>query len=417
VDFSFTEECHKDAVIFTNESSIASGTINSWLWYFGDSDSALTQNTFHVYWEEGNYDVELIAVSDSGCFSSIEQPIEVFAAPTAGFAYLFNCEDVAVTYTDTSSFDGNPITFWNWNFGDGTSSTEEDPVNIYVAPGDYNVQLVIGSSPNCSDTVAQLITINNIAAEFSLESACPNDSIQFTDLTDYSGSTGSTWYWNFGDGNYSVNTSPNYAYTGSGDYNVSLIVISEEGCIDTVEHTAQVYPVPIADFSYLAEVYEIEEIISFTDLSIDAGTYSWNFGDSLGSSTVQNPDYIYLTPGIFPVYQVISNQYGCGDTAILEIIIEGKDEIYPPKAPTAFTPNNDGTNDVYLVRGGPFTTLEFKVYNAWGELMFESTDQEIGWDGTYKGADQPLGVYVYTIKATTVDGNAYTKTGEVTLIR
>ncbi|MBU0764563.1 MAG: gliding motility-associated C-terminal domain-containing protein, partial [Bacteroidetes bacterium] len=97
------------------------------------------------------------------------------------------------------------------------------------------------------------------------------------------------------------------------------------------------------------------------------------------------------------------------------IILE--DIILPPKVPTGFSPNGDGENDVFLVRGGPFEYLEMFIYNKWGERIFHSQVQEEGWDGTKKGIIQPVGVYVYIIEAKTIDGVEYTKTGDVSLIR
>jgi len=85
--------------------------------------------------------------------------------------------------------------------------------------------------------------------------------------------------------------------------------------------------------------------------------------------------------------------------------------------PTGFSPNNDGINDTLYVRGGPFSSLQFIIYNKWGEKIIESNNPEIGWDGTRKGKKEPVGVYLWTFNAVTLDGKIYTKSGEVTIIR
>ena len=85
--------------------------------------------------------------------------------------------------------------------------------------------------------------------------------------------------------------------------------------------------------------------------------------------------------------------------------------------PDAFTPNGDGNNDVLLVRGRFITTMQLKVFDRWGELVFETTDQDVGWDGTYKGKPVDPAVFVYWLKAVCADGQSFLKKGNITVIR
>ena len=94
-----------------------------------------------------------------------------------------------------------------------------------------------------------------------------------------------------------------------------------------------------------------------------------------------------------------------------------ENKIVPPKLPDAFSPNGDGMNDIFYVRGGPFETMELKIFNGWGEMVFETTDPEFGWDGTHNGKPEINGVYVYTVVATSVEGQDFDRSGKVTLIR
>jgi gliding motility-associated-like protein len=91
--------------------------------------------------------------------------------------------------------------------------------------------------------------------------------------------------------------------------------------------------------------------------------------------------------------------------------------VLPPRLPNSFSPNGDNTNDVYFVRGGPFIQLDFRVYDNWGREIFKTTDQEIGWDGTDNGSEVPIGVYVYTIKATNFEGETFDYSGRINLFR
>ena len=150
-------------------------------------------------------------------------------------------------------------------------------------------------------------------------------------------------------------------------------------------------------------------------MSSGAQNWRWDFGGN-GNSSLQNPEFIFNTAGTYTVVQIVTNQQNCSDTASTDIVIE-TNKAFSPKVPTGFSPNNDNTNDVLYVRGGPFLSLNFKIYDQWGKVVFESTDPTLGWDGKYKSIDQPIGIYVYTIEAETVDGQSYRKNGEVTLLR
>jgi gliding motility-associated-like protein len=105
---------------------------------------------------------------------------------------------------------------------------------------------------------------------------------------------------------------------------------------------------------------------------------------------------------------------GCADTLCKSVSADVNTKL---DVPTGFSPNGDGFNDILFVRGGGIETMSFKVFNRWGELVFETTDITIGWDGTYKGQAQEMDAYAYVLSATFVDGSSQSKSGNVTLIR
>src|SRR5690606_20331854 len=124
----------------------------------------------------------------------------------------------------------------------------------------------------------------------------------------------------------------------------------------------------------------INSNVRFTDTSVGANSWSWTFGDFMGASENQNPTYEYPMEGNYDVTLSVTNAAGCADTSKTAIRVEGL-LVLPPRLPNTFSPNDDGINDVYLVRGGPFTYLEFTVYDGWGSEIFKTTSQDIGWDG------------------------------------
>jgi gliding motility-associated-like protein len=173
-----------------------------------------------------------------------------------------------------------------------------------------------------------------------------------------------------------------------------------------------VEPLPVAAFSSTSD--DSLQVI-FTDQSTGAVAWLWEFGVG-GTSTDQNPTHSYPAAGEYSVTLIITSAGGCVDS--VTAIVNAVEEILQPvELPTGFTPNGDGKNDVLHVLGGPFESVDFRLYNEWGHQVFISTDPDLGWDGTMGGKPQPAGIYVYTVIGTTIDGREINISGNVTLIR
>src|SRR5690606_26046673 len=128
--------------------------------------------------------------------------------------------------------------------------------------------------------------------------------------------------------------------------------------------------------------------------------YLWAFGDGT-TSPETNPLHLYKKTGSYQVCLQAKNRYGCVDKKCRTV----EAEIYPAiGVPTGFSPNGDGSNDILFVKGAAVETLNFKVYNRWGELVFETDDIKKGWDGTFKGKPQEMDAYAWTLSGTFVDG-------------
>jgi len=171
----------------------------------------------------------------------------------------------------------------------------------------------------------------------------------------------------------------------------------------------------VADFDMSPNPANVNQTIQFTDLSAGATSWNWDFGDEIGTSVLQHPTYAYSDTGVYTVVLTISNDGGCSDTAMKDIAILDQN-VEPVDIPSAFTPNGDGINDVFRVLGGPFNDFDFRVFNEWGNQIFKSTSQDIGWDGTIKNKLQPAGTYVFVFKGERIDGETYEMTGDITLI-
>ena len=274
-----------------------------------------------------------------------------------------------------------------------------------------------GACSTTSDTV--LVTLENtVIADFNHANACVNQLVNFTDLSSSPNGTINQWEWDFGDGFSGTQPNVSHIYGQTGTFSVSLLVKTNNGCQQTTTKSVNIFPSPIASFTTGGSSFDLGEEVLFTNTSTGQNSNWWTFGDGTGTSSSTNPVYIYNNEGTYTATLLVSNQFGCSDSTSSEIIIRPTDlNVYDPILPTGFTPNGDGLNDILYVRGGPFSELDFTVYNEWGQVMFESSDQSTGWDGTYKGAPMQTGVFIYTVRATTTNGEEHSLSGEIRLVR
>ncbi|HZG00683.1 MAG TPA: gliding motility-associated C-terminal domain-containing protein, partial [Chitinophagales bacterium] len=154
-------------------------------------------------------------------------------------------------------------------------------------------------------------------------------------------------------------------------------------------------------------------LYTFTNQSTGATTYSWDFGDGSLSNEV-NPMHIYGGVGQYEVCLVAMNAGPCPDDTCQRFDVN----FFPAiDVPNAFSPNGDGQNDILYVRGYNVQTMLFKVFNRWGEKVFETNDLNIGWNGTYKSEQQEMDVFAWTLDAVLISGEIVERKGNVTLVR
>lgn len=354
------------------------------------------------------------STNNGGCNSfSDTLDVELIPAPTPNFSFISVCPKDTILFTDLST-SVDPITSYSWNFGDGNGDNNQNTSNPYDTAGTYNVVLTVTSANGCVDSLIQPVVVYSFPdANFYVNGVCQGVNSLFMDSSTVNGSTISDWEWVFGDGGVDSVQNPIYTYVASGSYNVNLIVQSAQGCYDTITKVIPIQGPPTAAFNSAPNSVKVGENFSFTDLSFaNITSWDWNFGDTLGTSTDQHPTYSYGERGNYVVCLAVTDLMGCKDSVCQEVIV-----FMPPVVPNAFSPNGAGENNTFNVLGGPYKHLEFRIYNNWGEIIFESDDQSNGWDGTRDGVDQPIGVYVFTVRATTLDDVQHSIKGDVTLLR
>ncbi len=282
-----------------------------------------------------------------------------------------------------------------------------------------SIQLVLtttGSAfcPATSDTTT-LTFSNPMQPDFTVNGFCAGSPTAFADNSITGGAQVLAWNWTFSDGTTASGQQVSHVFSTAGAHNAVLTIISLNGCTSTIAHDLTIQEAPIAGFTAEGSLLMNEPVI-FQDGSTGATAWYYSFGDGLGASTASSPQYTYEEDGRYMVVQTVTNDIGCTSSDSMLVTI-GFNEILPPKLPNAFSPNGDGKNDVFFVRGGPFEQMHLVIYNSWGEQIFESTDPLFGWDGTYKGQPEMNGVYTYTVRATTITGEEHVRPGKVTLIR
>ncbi|HLP13925.1 MAG TPA: PKD domain-containing protein [Flavobacteriales bacterium] len=419
-NFALGDGCLNQTSTF-NSTSLGNGLpIATTQWYFGDGSTATGTPATHVYNPEGTYAVSLVVTGISGCKDSVSYPITVHPLPVAAFSNNSVCLNDTVFFNDLSTIASGAIVNWTWDFGDGAGSNVQETNHVYTAQNDtFPVTLIVESDFGCLDTVTQNAVLHPIVNfDFGTDNAngCAPYQLPFTDNSTAAPSTIVGWVWNFDDGLFSFQQNPIHGFVNDGQYYVSLTVTTSDGCVftDTLDYPVTVYPQPVAGFNadpVTTSIYQPE--IQFQDLSMDAVFYEWDFGD-FNHSNLANPEHYYTTTGTFNVMQIVTNNYGCSDTAIHPIIILEEPTFY---APNAVTPDGDGLNEVFQPMAYGLTDYHLYIFDRWGELLFETTDITQPWDCTYKGQLVKHDVYVWRVILHTITGDAQEHRGHVTVVR
>jgi len=327
-----------------------------------------------------------------------------------------------VSFIDSTTFN-DPIIGYNWDFGDGGTSTQQNPVYQYTAPGIYNVQLAIQTQNGCRDTLIRLTAIKIVQStlvEIGGDSAvCVNSSLLHSGIFLRPDTSIVTWLWTFPNGNTSMQQNPPaQIYNTVGNFTVTTIATNSSGCTDTTTQNIIVNPLPVVSMPGQMTIqagFPVTIPATYT-----ANTTSWTWAPSTGLSCTTCP-----TPDAGPKFNTIYKVYftddnGCSNTATIEITVICKNaNLF---VPNTFSPNGDGSNDLFYPRGTGLERVRLlRIFNRWGEVVFEKRDFPInnssaGWDGTYKGKKALADVYVYQVEVFCDNGDIIRLNGNIALI-
>lgn len=411
--------------------SNASNNVNSYYWDFGDTatltDTSRLAAPSYTYPDTGSYTVMLVADPYTACADTSYAYVSLYDRVVTQYNYNGELcfENHALNLFVTSSHSSDAI--FNWNFGGntnfGTNSSVKNPIGVvWDQIGAYYVEVTVedfGCFGSYGDTI--YIYPNPIAGEIIAKGeACIPYTASFFDDSYYFGNA--QHFWDFGDGTTSNFVNPTHTYIDPGTYTVTHTIKSLVGCIDSSisvkRDVITVRPVPTSGMQVEPEIQSIyNPVFTLTDESENETNTITYLPNNEVIENLEQESIILEDTGIYPVYHVSYNEFGCADTIIKYL------EVYSPFnlfVPNAFTPNGDGINDEFSYTITGVSSSYIEIYNRWGEVVFKSSDPYETWNGKINntGGEVIPGVYTYVIKAE-VERNPYTHTkgGVISVIR
>ena len=372
----------------------------------------------------GTYYGDLLLLGAQNCNDSAIVEINIYPGLEADFDFTYDtCVAGPITFFNNSYTDAINIETYLWDFGDGNTSMDEVPEHEYMIPGDLPINLTITDNNGCMDTLEQIINYfpvpSLLVIEPSAKLGCAPEYVLIDNLSFPIDST-YTINWDLGDGNTSNEVSPFHLYEEPGTYSLHVEITSPIGCYTEADwlNIIRIRPSPIAGFSFSpTAVTEMNSTVQFFDESVDASFYTWFFDDE-AESFQQNPIYEFQDTGQQVIVQIVEHVEGCLDTATAVLDVAPFCSWF---FPNAFTPNGDGKNDLFLGKGWAQNISQYNlwIYNRWGELIFESDDMEMGWNGRKhnSGQDSPQGGYVFMAEIRGPRDQVKRFEGIVTLLR
>ena len=375
--------------IFQNKSGIGSGSL-TYHWDFDDGQTSSNCDTKHCFAYPSDFRITLICSSQNACSDSISKNVYIHPMPKADFTV--NDSDQCFSrhlfrFNNNSSISQGSLTY-QWQFGDGGSTTSPNTLHNYTQDGHYKVLLMATSSKQCTDTFEQSVTLYpDPVADFLVDHFCYGDQTRCINQS-IPGDASPLYLWEFGDGDTSHAYSPSHVYDTIKNYKIVLHVQNTKGCYDSMSKKISIYPLP----QIMLSGDSILDPVNFNQFSVN-GTYDsvyWSTGDD-GNSTLIGDT------GTYWVAVVDANT--CRNTLYFNVIQEASDACNDLLQMNLITPNQDGINDRWkindLIRVKP---VKVSIYNRWGYEVYHSSNYMNDWEGEKDGKKLPDGTYYFIVK-------------------
>lgn len=436
-DFDVTSVCQGGVNDFTDASTvngIFGDNITNWSWSFDDGNSSTMQNPTHNYSTENVFNVTLQVTTNNGCTDDITLPVNVYPNPVANFTSDIVCFGFGTTFQDNSmvpsSNSPNSVSNWSWVFGDGGISTIQNPNYTYTSAGSFNATLTITTNNGCTDDVtlpvfvSEAPTVSFIGTNLE---GCSPVCFELTSTTT-SSSPIADLTWNFSNGATYNGAVIGDCFTNNTGNTISLgvelVATNTEGCYSSLLQPdfINIYHNPVAYFTYTPDNPDVlYSEVTFDNSSLHGDSYNWTI-EGNAASTAFNPTVDFgETPDDYLVELIVNTSEGCSDTATSIVNVNDRIIFY---VPNTFTPDNDQFNQFFTpIFTSGFDPYDYNllIYNRWGEIIFESNNASIGWDGTYGGENTQIvkdGTYIWKIEfKETMTDKRHVQTGHVNVLR
>jgi gliding motility-associated-like protein len=422
-----TPQCKGQNLSFINKSLNNSAT-PVYHWDFGvPTISTDTSNLFspsYFYPDTGIYILSLITNPGKPCSDTLKK--EVYVYPPLEVKFLHpgrQCfKNNAFNFSPQGTFAAQAS--FTWNFSGNANPTVAVVKNIegvnFLQGGLFTVTLQAKQFA-CRDTFMDTVRvigrpkakINNLPGKL-----CDPAWVGFSNGS--SGELPLKYYWSFSNGETSTEFEPKQLFTPAGNYEATLIVETEILCKDTSVYKISpitIYPKPNAGFIVSPKetsIFEPYIQVSAIPSSENPLSRYFTFGDgsfASNSSTI----HTYEAFGNYTITQIVTNTYGCQDTAYESVKILTEFRFW---IPNTFTPDNNNLNDVFMPVTFGISNYSFEIFNSWGQLVFKTKNTEEGWNGTYKNTESPQGTYIWKISyKNPVTENTEEKAGHLILLR
>lgn len=416
-----------DNNLYIENSTIDSTNIFDAYWTISKNNTVLLQNDSswnlaYLLDSIGHYDGQMVISKNSFCIDTLNFQVNVINNLSAEFEMINDsCKHSPVELKNRSILPESYDTNFKWLVDDSAIADSENTHFLFTRPGQFNVSYIIEADGFCRDTSNQLLNYqpapNIIILSPSEKAGCAPLTTEFNNLS----SPVDSQYlveWDFGDNNSGLGISPSHIYSDSGSYDIYISITSPLGCaIDTIfPKLITVSSPPIANFTWnIISESEQSAFLQLNNLSSFDRYWEWSSNNNLFSNERETQIELDLYTS-FDICLNSYNQHSCVDTICNEINVIPNTTLF---FPNAFTPNNDGLNDIFMAVGRLENLVNFKinVFDRWGQLVFSSNDPFQSWDGSNQGKLLPNGVYHYEGTAISIDQSITNFSGSVALVK
>ncbi len=407
---------------FVFKTAIPNGETRTWYINHALAQSGNIDSLIKTMSTAGTHKISIKGNNPLGCGDSSTSQFIVLPKPIADFSInndsqCYNAQSFVLTSTSMAT--GDIINTATYKVDNSSVYTTPDVVGLnFGKSGQIPVQLKISTLENCSDSILKYLTVLPLPVVSILGDTVCLGEVSTFDAKQDSGNPVKTWNWDFGDGNTGSGKTTNCVYSFSGNYSIKLLVTDVYNCSNsfTANGSQVVNPLPNPNFGISVSDFGINQSrISLKATENNALQYNWRFPNG----KTANKDTASITINDLlkgDIHLIVTNQFGCIDSSYQYIYVYPNNfNVY---IPSAISLNNDLLNDNFRPIGlGANKDYSMSIYNRWGEMIFNTTDPEKGWDGKYMDEFVMEGVYTYYIQFTFVDGKIYRYPGTVTVLR